>query len=217
LFNEPIQAQEARVVDIKDVDVMAVAIQDEGVSDAGIKDEGIIEGFIYEGQPDGAVWKGMLAGLAGGLAASWTMNRFQAGLSKLPVHQNGGASDSRQVQGDDATVKAASAVSETLTHHKLAPDEKRMAGPVGHYVFGSTIGALYGAAAEIAPATAKAWGLPFGAAVWVGADEIGVPAARLSEPPNRIPASTHASALAAHLVYGATTDGVRRLVRAMLK
>ena len=126
-------------MDIKDVDVMAVVIQDEGVSDAGIKDEGIIEGFIYEGQPDGAVWKGMLAGLAGGLAASWTMNRFQAGLSKLAVHQNGGASDSRQVQGDDATVKAASAVSETLTHHKLAPDEKRMAGPVVHYVFGSTI------------------------------------------------------------------------------
>ena len=38
------------------------------------KDEGIIEGFIYECPPDRAVWKGMLAGLAGGLAASWTMN-----------------------------------------------------------------------------------------------------------------------------------------------
>ncbi len=198
-------------MDIKDVDVMAVVIQDDGV-----EDEGIIEGFIYECPPDRAVWKGLLAGLAGGLAASWTMNRFQAGLSKLAEHQNGGASDDQQEEGADATVKAASAVSEALTHHKLTPDEKKMAGPIVHYVFGSMIGALYGAAAEIAPVTAKAWGLPFGAAVWVGADEIGVPAAGFSEPPNRVPASTHASALAAHLVYGATTDGVRRLVRAVV-
>jgi putative membrane protein len=199
-------------MDIKDVDVMTVVIQDEGIDDSGI-----VEGFICDSRSDKVVWKGMLAGLAGGLAASWTMNQFQAGLSKLAKHSNGGASEQQEQQGDDATVKIASAVSETLAHHKLTPDEKRIAGPVVHYVFGSTIGALYGAAAEIAPVTSKAWGLPFGAAMWVGADEIGVPAAGLSGPPTQFSASTHASALAAHLVYGATTDGVRRLVRAMLK
>ncbi len=58
--------------------------------------------------------------------------------------------------------------------------------------------------------------MPFGAALWLGADEVAVPLFGLSGPPFAYPASTHASALAAHLVYGATADLVRRAVRAAL-
>jgi putative membrane protein len=59
-------------------------------------------------------------------------------------------------------------------------------------------------------------GIPFGAAVWLVADEVGVPAAGLANGPAEYPLSTHASALAAHVVYGATTELVRRnLVRAL--
>jgi uncharacterized membrane protein YagU involved in acid resistance len=68
----------------------------------------------------------------------------------------------------------------------------------------------------MAPSTTAAWGLPFGAAVWLGADEVAVPAFGLSKAPMEYPASTHASALAAHLVYGLTVDVVRRAVRAAL-
>jgi len=59
------------------------------------------------------------------------------------------------------------------------------------------------------------WGLgaPFGTALWLGADEVAVPAFHLAGPPWKTPASVHARALAAHLVYGLTTEGVRRLVR----
>jgi hypothetical protein len=162
-------------------------------------------------------WKGAIAGLAGGLVGAWTMNQFQA-LSKLTkqTDQNGDqqASDSRE--SEDATVKAASAISETALHRQLTPDEKRVAGPVVHYAFGSTMGTLYGALAEVVPVTTKAWGIPFGTMLWLGADEIGVPAMGLSESPGKVPASTHASAFAAHLVYGVTADTVRRLVRAAL-
>src|ERR1700678_440275 len=42
-------------------------------------------------------------------------------------------------------------------------------------------------------------------AVWAIADEIAVPALKLSKPPTDYPVSTHASALAAHLVYGIST------------
>jgi putative membrane protein len=160
-------------------------------------------------------WKGAVAGLAGGLLGAWVMNQFQAGLSKLSRHQERaeGQKPSQSEEGDDATVKAASAISQTLLHHQLTSDEKRVAGPVVHYAFGSLVGGLYGAMAEVVPVTAKAWGVPFGAAVWLGADEVGVPAAGLSQSPEKAPVTTHASALAAHLVYGATADGVRRLVR----
>jgi hypothetical protein len=200
-------------MDTGDVDVMNGEVE---LIEVGIEDDGVIEGFVYDDtRRNRSMWKGMLAGLAGGLAASWTMNQFQAGMQKLSDSNGNGQQEPQE--GDDATEKAASAISETVAHRQLTRDEKKVAGPVVHYVFGSTIGALYGAAAEFSPMTAKGWGVPFGAAVFVGADEIGVPLAGLSKPPNRIPASTHASALAAHLVYGATTDGVRRIVRAMLK
>ena len=57
---------------------------------------------------------------------------------------------------------------------------------------------------------------PFGTAVWLGADEVAVPAFGLAGPPWEHPASVHARALTAHLVYGVATEGVRRLVRRIL-
>jgi len=32
---------------------------------------------------EGNVWKGLVAGLAGGLVASWTMNQFQAAWTRI--------------------------------------------------------------------------------------------------------------------------------------
>jgi putative membrane protein len=174
---------------------------------------------------NGAIWKGAVAGVVGGLVASWVMNGFQAGLSKASEAVAGpeGRGRSRkkgrsqqQSGGEDATMKAAEAISEAVLDRTLTKKEKRTAGPVLHYAFGSTVGAVYGAIAELAPRSTTAWGLPFGAAVWLGADEMAVPMFGLSKSPREYPASTHASALAAHLVYGLTTDLVRRAVRAAL-
>lgn len=163
-------------------------------------------------------WKGAVAGVAGGLLGAWVMNLFQAGVSKLSEQQDRpeAQTPSRSHQDDDATVKAASAISRAMLHRQLTSDEKRVAGPMVHYAFGSVMGGLYGAMAEVVPVTATAWGVPFGAAVWLGADEIGVPFAGLSPSPEKVPVTTHASALAAHLVYGATADAVRRVVRLAL-
>jgi putative membrane protein len=175
------------------------------------------------GQGDRRAWKGAVAGVAGGLVAAWIMNQFQAGLSKASHtltsrdgEEPGGVQSSGQAEGEDATGKAANAISEAVLDRKLTAREKAAAGPLIHYLFGSAVGCVYGVAAELAPATAIGWGLPFGSAVWIGADEVAVPAAGLSKSPSNYPPSTHISALAAHLVYGAATDLVRRAVRAAL-
>jgi putative membrane protein len=78
------------------------------------------------------------------------------------------------------------------------------------------MGAVYGGLTEALPRSAAGWGLPFGALLWLGADEIAVPSLGLSGSPADAPVSTHASALASHLVYGVTADAVRRAVRAAL-
>lgn len=177
--------------------------------------------------PQANVWKGAAAGLAAGLAATWVMTQFQHLSGKLaeppkkedPQHSaKRGKQESAQqkTQGDDATVKAADKLSRGLFHHALSQEEKKVAGPAVHYGFGALTGAAYGALAELDPRVTRGVGTPFGMAVWLGADEVAVPAFRLSGPPWAHPASVHARALAAHLVYGVATEGLRRLARRAL-
>ncbi len=174
--------------------------------------------------PQANLWKGAAAGLAAGLAATWVMTQFQDLSGKLveprkkedPQHsakRGKGESAQQKQQGDDATVKAADKLSRGLFHHELSQEEKKVAGPAMHYGFGALTGAAYGVLAELAPAVTRGVGAPFGTAVWLGADEVAVPAFGLSGPPWEHPASVHARALAAHLVYGVTTEGLRRLAR----
>lgn len=176
----------------------------------------------------GNVGKGLVAGLIGGLVASWTMNQFQALWTKVTESMDsmrGGDSPKRVGEGeqqrpaeeqDDATVKAASAISEGIFGHELTKGEKRVAGPAVHYAFGTSVGGLYGAVAELAPEVTAGAGLPFGAAFWLTADEAAVPLLGLSKRPAEYPLSTHAYALASHFVYGLTAEVVRRAVRSAL-
>jgi putative membrane protein len=181
---------------------------------------------------DGDVAKGLAAGIIAGLAAAWTMNQFQALLSKLvqgeershgaqSLQQGSpqrGAGLALQERGsedadDDATERLANIVSEGVFNHELTEGEKAIAGTAIHYGFGLTSGALYGALAELAPGVAAGAGLPFGAAIWLTADEGIVPLLGLSKSPTEYPPSIHAYSLAAHLVFGLTTELVRRAVR----
>lgn len=72
------------------------------------------------------------------------------------------------------------------------------------------MGAVYGGLEHSVPAIGLGRGTLFGTALWLGADEIAVPAFGLSGPPAETPASSHLSALAAHLVYGLVADLVKR-------
>jgi putative membrane protein len=177
---------------------------------------------------EGEVWKGLVAGLIGGLVASWTMNRFQDVWFKLSENgdRSAGGRSTRQSKEeqqtnsneaeDDTTVKAASAISEGIFSHKLSEDEKKIAGPAVHYALGTGVGGLYGAVAEVMPEVTTGAGLPFGVAFWLVVDETAVPVLGLSKPPTEYPASTHVYALASHLVYGCTAELVRRNLRKAL-
>jgi hypothetical protein len=160
------------------------------------------------------VWSKLAKGIA-----SWQDNQFQDVWCEFAegLETPGGSEVSQQgpkpdVQ-DDTTVRAASAVSEGLFDHKLTESEKKIAGPAVHYILGTGVGGLYGAAAEIAPKVTAGKGLPFGAAFWLVVDEGAVPLLGLSKGPSDYPLSTHAYALSSHFVYGLTAEVVRRAVR----
>ena len=176
--------------------------------------------------------RGVVAGVAGGLAASWVMNVFmeQAGpkiteaagemMGDQPQSagkQQNSTSARDEEPKQDATMKAADAIVSTVTGGRhLSMEERQKGGPVVHYAFGALMGGLYGAVAEYSPSARSAFGTTFGSALFVGADLVAVPAFKLSGSPTDAPTSTLATPFAAHLVYGAITEGVRRLVRAIL-
>lgn len=179
---------------------------------------------------DQNILKGIVAGLAAGLVASWTMNQFQAAWTRIaegsekphgaqsmqPTDGSKGNQDQDVKEQDDATVETAKVISRNVFGHELQESEKKPAGAAVHYAFGTATGGLYGALAELSPGVTMAAGLPFGAAFWLIADEITVPALRLSKGPKEYPISTHAYALASHLVYGMTAELSRRALRQVL-
>ncbi len=113
-------------------------------------------------------------------------------------------------------MKAANAITQKIAGRKIPADYKAVAGEAMHYGIGAGSAAFYGALAEVAPFVTIGDGLAFGTGVWVLADELAVPKAGLSKPPQEIPLTTHIYALASHLVYGWITETVRRAVRGVL-
>lgn len=151
------------------------------------------------------MWKSILAGVVGGLAASWAMNRFQGLVSNL--------SDGQILsQDEDATIKTARAIARNVFHCDLTEAQKQWAGPAVHYGMGAGLGAVYGTLAETAPVTTSGFGLLYGTAAWLVADEIMVPVMGFAKGPAEYEFSSHVNALASHLVYGSVTDLTRRLL-----
>ena len=150
-----------------------------------------------------ALWMSVLAGAAGGLVGSFLTNRFQATLEAVTKPAGNESDNSDQ----DVTIKTAQLISRKIFDHDLTQSEKKWAGPVVHYTFGTILGAAYGAL----PLNAGA-GTLYGTAVWLGADEVAVPSLRLSETPEKTPVVDHAKALASHLVFGLATHFTRTAI-----
>ncbi len=165
--------------------------------------------------------RGMIAGAVGGLIASAVMNGFQAASSKAQESfKTPGEKKQEQERqasaGDDTTQIVANIVTQEVTGEELTPEQKQTAGPVVHYLFGTVMGALYGGLAEYAPLRALGVGTVFGSALFLGADEVTLPVLGLSKPPTEEPAGPQVEHWAAHLVYGATTELVRRGLRQLV-
>lgn len=155
--------------------------------------------------------RGTVAGCIGGLLAAGAMSLAHV-LISAAVSKSQRQAEQASPKEEDATVKVAAAVVSSFGY-QLKEDDKSKAGTVVHYAFGGGVGAVYGALAELTPNVRIGLGLPFGVAVWLGAHVITVPALGLTKPPTQQPPSKEAQELGLHLLYGLTTEYVRRLLR----
>ncbi len=160
------------------------------------------------GEPD--LVKGLIAGLASGLIASFAMEQFQT-LWMMASRRLQSPKPGRKAK--PTTVKAADVIAERVVGHKVRKKHQRLAGEAMHYAMGGTSAAIYGVFAEVTPIVTVGEGAGFGAAVWLAADEATVPALGLTKPPTKIPASTHIYSFVSHLVYGLVTEAIRRRLR----
>ncbi len=168
--------------------------------------------------------RGVLAGVAGGLVASWVMNQFMAGPGKTltevvltpaeKLQQQAEAEEKERTGEPDATMKAADAIVNLATGGEhLSYEGKQRGGAIVHYAFGGVMGGVYGGLAEYSSTVRSGFGTSFASALFAGADLVAVPVLKLSGSPEGEPRAALVTPYAAHLVYGVTTEAVRRLMR----
>lgn len=119
-------------------------------------------------------------------------------------------------QKEDPTAKVGAAGAH-LVGLRLSKEQKPFASHIVHYAFGASVGAVYGAVAEMVPRVTAAWGFLSGVAVWFGAHVTAVPALGLADPPTRQPVGQEVEEFGLHLIYGTTTELVRFLLTLALR
>ncbi len=176
-----------------------------------------------------SVLRGVVTGMVAGIAATLIMDQFQkltaAGQKatekqvklahgespeQIAHQQEQKAQQAAQQEGSTEIVarKIANAAGS-----QLGGDDKKTAGQAVHYTFGTLMGIVYSVSAELLPQVTTGAGTAFGTLLFLGADEVAVPAFQLSPPPTQTAPTDHLQHWAAHVVYGGSLELVRSLVR----
>ena len=168
-----------------------------------------------------SVIKGFLTGLVGGVAGTVVLTVFQTASLKGTRAAERRMGDGERYAGEqkellDSFTKAhakTAQVAAGAVGHRLAKGDAKEMAPVVEFAFGALCGGIYGALAEFVPAVPAGFGTVYGAVLFTGASEVVLPALGwVATPGERTPVQ-HLGGLAGNVVYGATTEGFRRLVR----
>lgn len=176
--------------------------------------------------------KSLLTGIVAGFAATLVMDQFHKiavtaqkaaekqkkladGESPWLIANEQAQQEMQQQEKEDSTQKLARKLAES-TGKTLPRDQVKTAGRAVHYTFGTLMGIVYSATAEFFPDVARGGGTAFGTVLFLGADEVAVPAFHLSGPPTETPASGHLQHWAAHIVYGGALELTRNVLRRLV-
>lgn len=179
-----------------------------------------------------SVVRGIATGIAAGIAATLVMDQFlklsTAGQraiekqKKLADHESlwqiaheQAQKEQEQAEHEDSTEIVARKLAEAAGT-SLPKEKKKKAGRAVHYTFGTLMGVVYAVSAELVPEVATGAGTAYGTLLFLGADEVAVPAFQLAPSPTDTPASDHLRHWAAHVVYGGTLELVRNLMRRLM-
>ena len=168
-----------------------------------------------------SAWKGFAAGAIGGAVGTLVLNVFQkeslAGTKAVEDKVGYGHTYTKQqeelLQGFDKAHMQTVEVVAGAAGVRLSSAQKKNAVPVTEYAFGILCGGVYGLLAEFVPQATAGFGTTYGAVLFTGASEVVLPALGLVAPPQERTPIQHLGGLSGNVVYGAVTEGIRRLLR----
>lgn len=148
-------------------------------------------------------------GLIAGLVATAAMDTSQTTLIPAvsswissmrgrPKENDSSSDGSESSQPESSPEKVAHRAADLLGV-RLSRDELANWGNRVHWMYGATWGSVY---SIVGAPRSPLGGFGYGAILWLGSDELLLWALGIAEKPTKYPASVHASALAAHLIYG---------------
>lgn len=147
--------------------------------------------------------KGMLAGMVGGLVAMAVKSVAEKLYSpKSNTRPGPEAGLANRVSGADG--------------HAQTATERAVAEGTIHWSFGALTGAAYGGLAEYFPAATSKDGASFGVALAALTQEGALPSLGFSAKPGNQTVGERASEMSTDVVYGLTTETVRRVIRKLL-
>ena len=179
-----------------------------------------------------SIIRGLLVGATAGIAATLVMDQFQKlstagqkqiekqkkladGESEWLIAHEGALQQQKEASAENSTEIVARHIAEAAGT-EIPPDKKKQAGNAVHYTFGTLMGVAYGLTTEFLPEVSAGAGTAFGTMLFLGADEVAVPALRLAPPPTDTAPTDHLQHWAAHVVYGGTLELVRGLLRRLV-
>ena len=170
-----------------------------------------------------SIIRGALIGAVAGIVGAYLKSLAEPPLQTLSEHYFPPTPAEKKMIGADISgepdhmppaemVQAAA----DATGTEISKPQKMAAQQGIHYTLGAGLGAAYGALAEIAPAVTWGAGVPAGAVMYSLTHASAVPATGFQAWPWQLPASAVAWEAGSHLVYGLSTELVRRALTAAL-
>ena len=179
-----------------------------------------------------SVLRGIITGAAAGITATLIMDQFlnlttasqkdlekkvklAQGESPLRIAHEQAQQEKLAAAQEDSTEIVARRIAEA-TGTTLDTEQKKSAGHVVHYAFGTLMGIVYGVTAEVLPEATTAGGTAYGTLLYLSAEEVAVPALQLAPIPAAGPGPDRLQHWAAHVVYGGSLELVRRILRRLI-
>jgi hypothetical protein len=166
---------------------------------------------------------GLMAGVIGGIVATWVLDKYQQGALEA-TRQAESAFDADPIlsrrQEDQlrtqqrAHAEAAERIAKSTFGKGLSRNQRRNAAPILHYAIGALAGGAYGFAVEILPVVRRGYGTGFSNLLFLGGSQAMLPWLNLGTRQKISPVKN--GGLSAPLVYGATLETTRRILRWLL-
>jgi putative membrane protein len=170
-----------------------------------------------------SLFGGLAAGFIGGIVATWVLDKYQQGALEVTRRAENavgagpvlsGYQEDRMRDQQQAHAETADRLARSTMGKGLSRAQRRNAAPIVHYAVGALAGGVYGLAAEFIPAVRAGYGTGYASLLFMGGSQALLPGFGFGVLNSR--AATQGDGLSGHIVYGATLEATRRLLRRIL-